>query len=60
MEEKKKQNPYKKTKLIQTRVDNEDFQSITEKAQAHTDGDLSKYVRIATLNYRPKKVNGEK
>lgn len=51
--EQKKLNPYTKRNIIQARVDNEDFQIITEKAFVYCGGDISKFVRLACLNYRP-------
>ncbi len=50
----RKQNPYTKRNLIQARVDAEEFRLILIQAQIHTDGDLSKFVRMAALNYKPK------
>lgn len=51
--EKKKINPYTKNGLVQCRVDNDDMKIIVDKATIYTEGDLSKFVRMACLNYRP-------
>lgn len=51
----KKVNPYLKKNLIQARVDNEDLQIIFTKAQVYCGGDISQFVRMACLNFRPLK-----
>jgi len=51
--EKKKQNPYTKRNLIQARVDTAELQEILTKAHLYTSGDISKFVRMAALNYKP-------
>ena len=53
--EEKKLNPYSKRGLVQARVDNEEMKIISDKAIIYCDGDLSKFVRLACLNYRPLK-----
>lgn len=55
MDEAKKQNPYTKRNIIQARVDTEEFREILTKATMYTKGDVSKFVRMAVMNYRPTK-----
>jgi hypothetical protein len=50
--ETKKQNPFVKRNLIQARVDNDDMKVIIEKAFVYCGGDLSKFVRMACLNFK--------
>lgn len=57
MTPKKKLNPYSKRNLVQARLDHEDFQAVLTKAQMFTNGNVSEFVRLAAINYRPiKKV----
>lgn len=49
----KKQNPYARRGLIQARVNNDEMQVILEKALVHTKGEISDFVRLACLNYKP-------
>jgi len=51
----KKLNPYTKRNKLEARVDNEELQVILTKARLYCGGNLSEYVREATLNYRPVK-----
>ena len=39
--------------LVQSRVTMKEFQVFIEKAFLYTNGDVSKYVRMAGLNYKP-------
>jgi hypothetical protein len=55
MTDKKRLNPYTRRGLIQARVDNEEMQSIITKALVYCKGDVSKFIRMACLNYRPVK-----
>lgn len=61
MKETKKQNPYLKKHMIQARVDAEDMREILTKSLYYCAGDLSSFVRMACLNYKPrkKKAKGE-
>lgn len=45
--------PYTKLSLIQTRVNNKQLQEIVTKAHLYAEGNMSEYVRLACLNYRP-------
>lgn len=55
----KKLNPYARRTLIQARVNNEEMQEILTKALLYSKGNVSNYIRLAALNYRPVK-KGEK
>lgn len=55
MKEAKKQNPYLKKHMIQARVDAEDMREIVTKALYFCAGDLSAFVRLACLSYKPRK-----
>lgn len=50
---KKKLNPYTKRSLIQAKVNTEELQMIITKARMFTDGNVSEFVRLAALNYKP-------
>lgn len=53
----RQQNPRARNSVVQTRVNNEELHAIHVKAHAHTQGDISKFMREAALNYKPiKKV----
>jgi len=46
-----------KCTIIQARVDFNELQEITTKAHIYSKGQMSEYIRLACLNYRPiKKV----
>lgn len=47
--------PFVKNNLIQTRVNNDELQTILTKALVYDGGNLSKYVRRACLEHRPLK-----
>jgi uncharacterized protein (DUF1778 family) len=49
----KKLNAFTKRGLIQARVNNDDMREIVTKAQMYTKGNVSDFVRLAALNYRP-------
>lgn len=49
----KKPNAYAKRGLIQTRVSTEDLREIIAKSVLYAKGNVSEYVRMAALNYRP-------
>ncbi len=49
----KRQNPYTRRNTIQSRVDNKELQEIFTKARLYSNGNISEYVRLAALNYRP-------
>jgi uncharacterized protein (DUF1778 family) len=51
----KKLNAFTKRGLIQARVNNDDMREIVTKAQMYTKGNVSDFVRLAALNYRPLK-----
>lgn len=52
-----KRKPYVKTGLLQARVNPKDFQEIITKSFLYAGGNMSDYVRMACLYYRPiKKV----
>lgn len=51
----KKSNPYTKRTVIQARVDNDELRQIVEKAIMYCDGELSEFIRLACLSYRPLK-----
>jgi len=53
----KKQNPAIRSGLVQSRVNVNEMQEIVTKAHMYSNGNLSNYVRLACLNFRPiKKV----
>ena len=54
MAEYKPVNPYTKRGLIQARVNNEQLQQIVTKAFIYCGGDISKYVRLACLEFKKK------
>lgn len=56
MSEIKKNKPNR----VQARVSLEDFQLILIKARLYTKGDVSKFVRMAVMNYKPIKKVGVK
>jgi hypothetical protein len=49
----KKIKPYIKRGLIQARVTNAEMVEVVNKATIYAGGNLSEYVRIACLKYRP-------
>jgi hypothetical protein len=49
----KKTNAYTKRGLIQTRVSTEDLREIITKSVLYAKGNVSEYIRMAALNYRP-------
>lgn len=49
----KPQNPYSKRSLIQSRVDTKELQTIVTKAVMFANGNVSEWVRMASLNYKP-------
>ena len=49
----KKLNPYSKRNRLNFRVDNEEMQTIFTKALLYADGDVSVYLRMAALGYKP-------
>ncbi len=59
-EKKKPNNPSTKRNLVQARIDLADFQEVLMKAQMHTKGNVSDFVRMAVLNYKPLKKIGVK
>lgn len=46
-------NAYTRRGLIQARVSTEDMREIIAKSLLYNGGNLSAYVRMAALNYRP-------
>lgn len=53
----KKIKPYVRRGLIQARINAEEMQEIMTKAHLYSKGNISNYVRLACLGYRPiKKV----
>ena len=48
----KKLNPYSKRNIIQARVDVQEMQQIITKAHLYCSGDISKFIRLACLNYK--------
>ncbi len=55
MKDPKKLNPYTRRNVVQTRVDSEEFREILTKAKVYTNGDVSKFVRLAVMEYKPLK-----
>lgn len=53
--EEKPINPHTRRTLIQARVNTKEMQEILTRALMYCNGDVSKYVRMSTLNYRPVK-----
>ncbi len=51
----KKTNAYTRRGLIQARVSVEDMREILAKSVMYAKGNVSEYVRMAAINYRPTK-----
>lgn len=56
----RKPNPYTKRNLVQCRVDNEELNEIFTKAQVYSAGNISEYLRLAVLSYKPLKRGAAK
>lgn len=57
--EEKKKNPYVRNGLVQARINPEETAIIVNNAILYTGGDVSKWVRLATLNYKPPRKAGK-
>lgn len=51
----RKPNPYTKRNLIQARLDNDELNIVHPKAVVYCGGNMSEFVRLAVLNYKPLK-----
>lgn len=49
----KKPNPNVRNSIVQTRLNAAELKVVHEKAFVHCKGDMSKFIRIAVLNYKP-------
>ena len=52
--------PTKKTIMVNIRVTEVEKRKMQDKANKHTDGNLSAWVKYAAINYIPKKPDQEK
>ena len=59
MADPKKVKPYTRRGLIQARVSVSDMQEIITKSLLYTKGNVSEYIRLAAINYRPTKKAGK-
>ncbi len=48
-----KKRDYTKKQIVQTRVTTEDLREILAKAALYSQGNVSDFIRMAALNYRP-------
>ncbi len=53
--EKKPKNPHDKIRFLHVRYSHGHIKTIVQMANKYTGGNLSKWIRIASLNYKPKR-----
>lgn len=56
----KKPNPNARTILVQAKVNAEEMRKLLTKSHAFTDGNLSEWLRFATLSHVPRKEDFKK
>lgn len=56
----RKPNPYARKIVVPFKVNSEEMREILKRSGAWTAGNVSEYIRIAALNFRPKKEDFEK